>query len=94
MTIFTNADVTASVEDFHAASAKFKETYGFDHDGIGVVGFKDYWEAAEYNVEMAKDGSLLSSWDCYLFVADLCTYEEYVTACADGTVTKYYEIEG
>ena len=91
MTVFTAADVTANSADFVAALAKFKEVYGHDHDGICVVGFKDFYEVAAVDEAMAKDGSLLSSWDCYLFVADACTYEEYVAACKDGTVSKFYE---
>ena len=91
MTIFNTSDVSHSCDNYVAALAKFKEAYGFDHDGIGVIGFADYDEAAAYNKDMADDASLLSSWDCYLFTEEgACTYDEYVAACKDGTVVEKY----
>ena len=90
MTIFNDSDVTASTADYLAAVDKFADHYGYIHDGFSVVGVGAYDECAAINPDMADDAKLLVGWDCYLFVADACTYAEYCAACADGTVSKYY----
>ena len=88
--IFSSADVTADCKAYVAAGDKFKEHYGYEFDGICVVGFKDYYEIAAFDIEMARDADLLSSWDCWLFVDEKCTFDEYLAACEDGTVGKYF----
>ena len=93
MAIFTAFDASSEKGAFMDAINKFKAHYGYDFDGICVVGFKDFYEVAAMDLAMAADASFLASWDCWLFVADVCTYEEYVKACADGTVSKFYEAE-
>ena len=89
--IFSSADVTSSIDDYHQATERFREVYGFDHQGVGVAGFDSYDEVAAYDQEMAEDADLICVWDCWLFLEEgVCTFDEYMAACKDGTVMKFY----
>jgi hypothetical protein len=81
MAIFTDTIPTADIATYHAACDLFETTYGHNISDVIFGTSESDWDDAE----LVADAKLLDSWDCWLFVADVCpNYADYGDFCANG----------
>lgn len=78
MTIINESNITNDIAAFQAACDLFFETYGHDITDV-VFGTKaSDWD----NADLVADAIVLNSWDCWLFVTDVCpNYADYADYC-------------